>query len=164
MKKEKFIEKMEKISPYLPYDLRFKLTKDSHEDYDLDLLNGNDEILKEGSIFTLTGYIPDEMGNPFDFDGFVFSKLETWVSDNLCFKPILRPLSVEELKKYIYINSWREINLFNELQLEKHRLDIIKEDCWIDFLSYNSIKKLIQYHFDVFCMIPKGEAISIYDI
>jgi hypothetical protein len=162
MKNEKFIEKMEKLTPYLPYNLRFQLTQDSHEDYDLD--SSFDKMLTKGSVFTLAGYIPDQMGSPFDLDGLVFSHGNNWVSDNYCFKPILRPLSVEEIKKTIYIDNGDEINLYSQLEFDKYPVHLFNEDFWIDYLSYKSVRELIKYHFDIFCLIPKGEAISIYDL
>lgn len=166
MKNEMFIEKMEKLTPYLPYDLRFQLTQDSHEDYDLEMFEDSTcvKILTKGSIFTLAGYVPDEMGNPFDLYGFVFSHLHSWVSDNSCFKPIFRPLSVEELKKTFYDSNGDEVHIYSKLELDKYPVHLFNEDFWIDYLPYKSVRELIKYHFDIFCLIPKGEAISIYDL
>lgn len=92
-------------------------------------------------------------------------------------KPILRPLS--DLTKEIEVNGERFVpfNFIFEYCAEyvsrhptqKVLANAANASCvveWMkpDSLSYNSIRMLFEWHFDVHGLIPSGHAISIHEI
>ncbi len=78
------------------------------------------------------------------------------------FKPILRPLSDldnENVDGYVY-SDWL-IEKYQSSYVE-NQINSIKEDIrWINHCEYVIINDLIEWHFDVFNLIPQGLAIDI---
>lgn len=85
------------LAPYSPYGLRFMLTCDWSEDFDLDETNIDENNLKEGSIWELSALnmkkdLMISVGGG-DFESFILSNNNSWISIGQGCKPILRPLS-----------------------------------------------------------------------
>lgn len=124
--------KLEHLAPYLPYGL--KINTIENELYLLDLDKNKAQSKYKGHLINI--YEWDEI------------------------KPILRPLSdikIDQLR-YIYFqviatdsdmygNCEEFIDYFNETSIEH--------------LSYCIYSQLLEWHFDVFGLIPKGLAIDI---
>ena len=137
--------KLEEICGYLPYKLKVALTKDYSEELDWEDWGGKEEDYKEGTIWQVAGYGDDDLYIPCgdsDLD-IVLRKGNAWI--NISWedvKPILRPLS--DLTKPVLPDG--KIPLV-ELAKIQNQLQLFQ--------------KLYEWHFDIFGLIEKGEAIDI---
>lgn len=126
---------LQELSGYLPYGL--KTVNEDEFGTEIDIITGiglNDEcIMFEKS--------PD----------FYLS----WEENNTIFKPILRPIS--DLTKEIEVNGEKFV------PIEKLKQNYIGETIGLNpaTWSYRSIQKLFEWHFDVFGLIERGDAIDI---
>lgn len=81
-------------------------------------------------------------------------------------KPILRPLS--DLTKEIEHNGERFV--FSDRYLSNSKIKMLLDNSLCSFnnplndIDYNSVKLLLEHHFDVFGLIEKGLAININSI
>jgi len=146
------------IAPYLPYELKMKHYENNR-------------------IGILQGVSTNTLGQPYSL----------CVNTNWCnyfvYKPILRPLSdlTKEIevngKKFVpidvigedfdlnicdcdYVSDWSErgdnfLDYVNEFIEQKHG------NHHLNFLPFGFIQKLIEWHFDIFQLIPQKLAIDI---
>ena len=168
------------LAPYLPYKLKGVLTYDRREDFDSeDWLEDND-ILKEGSVWTICGYADSDLNIPIgegEIDGFIWRNEMTYVNFHQGVKPILRPLIdlTKEIKdsnnyEFVYVESLeigdddsgteydhgniKTIRLLKSIAENNNFHDV-------QYLPYLLVQDLIKHHFDVFGLIEKGLAIDI---
>lgn len=142
--------KTTELAPYLPYGLK-----------------GIFSDLPGNRVFSVTGLIEDEdnldnemlvHGKPGAYGGHSSSL------DN--FKPILRPLSdliqpeyvkiIWEDESYLLGPEWTPIEQAKRVIHNKNFIDI----CF----TWNTLEKFFAYHFDIFGLIERGEAIDINTI
>jgi hypothetical protein len=128
------------LAPYLPYNLRF----DNGRDYEKDYLYG----------IRANCYNVKMAQGSRDSDYFRLEKV----------KPVLRPLSdiLNEIeyddKSFVPMFYWDD---------EKRRelLSFASESYkYVEYLEYFIVEKLIEWHFDIFNLIPNGLAIDINTI
>lgn len=127
--------KLEHLAPYLPYGLKIEC-------------NTDEEIKKYGSYVSkivslhLNG-VDDEYGNNWGLD----------------VRPILRPLS--DLTKEIEHYSYKFIPIEKIKESQHHLFFRTDLNNSLLGLQYEEMQKLFAWHFDVFGLIEKGEAIDI---
>lgn len=129
------------LIPYLPYSLKV-------------IMEGKKTNVAWMSTKNIAVIIPNGIGE---------YKRIPWKRAHLNIKPILRPLSdlTKEIeidgKKIIFIKIFfREARLLLEKELKNTNGKLI-----VDYLTWEIIVKLLEYHFDIFELIPKGLAIDI---
>jgi hypothetical protein len=128
--------KLEHLAPYLPYQL--KIECNSQEEIKQ---NGNyiSEMIELG-IKSIT----DNYGNNWNFN----------------IKPILRPLS--DLTKEIEVNGVRFVPIdYNAFKNDKYHLtEFINGFAHYKSVKYGIIERLLEWHFDIFNLIPQKLAID----
>lgn len=179
-------ELLKKIVPYLPYGLKFMLTCDWSEDFDLDEINIPEKDLKEGSIWELSVLnckkeLLISVGGG-DLEAFILSNNASWISISDGCKPILRPLSDltkvgEGLINEHSINMLIEEKFKIEYGVFCHYKGVLSIELdgdsnvgydqlkTLDFKVIDCIREeLLKAHFDVFGLIEQGKAIDINTI
>lgn len=141
--------KFEQIAPYLPYNL------------ECEILNYKSDYVGE-KYATVKGYY--YLGNECFFN---FKKGRDCAGKSVKeFKPILRPL--EDLKKEITVNGKKFTPIktfFREARmLIEHELKVTNGNIICDYMSYEIMLKLFEWHFDVFYLLDKGLAVNINSI
>lgn len=128
------------LAPYLPYEL---IVEDLQFDFRVKLMG-----IKK----------PNE-----DMRFHKLMELSSFKKIDIMYKPILRPLSdlTKEIehngKKFIPMNGFfREAS-----EILKKELEITRGKIMPEFLSYQIVSKLFEWHFDVFGLIDEGLAIDI---
>lgn len=139
--------KLEHLAPYLPYKLKV-------------IYEHSNKIGTISNIYSIgKGYDDDDIKIAIDY-----SEAEhLWM-----FKPILRPLS--DLTKEIEHNGEKFVPI-EKIGLNScsffHTTYLVNKNGYefeIKKIPYNEFQKLFEWHFDVFGLIEKGEAIDINTI
>lgn len=130
--------KLENLAPYLPYKLKMKSPHGFRP-------NGKESTGVSGIVFLTGDLYADIENNTFKREKFI---------------PILCLLS--DLTKEIEHNGEKFVPC-DKLHLRAEDMaSFLNKDLWIGkWLSYEDIIKLLEWHFDVFGLIKKGEAIDI---
>lgn len=139
---------IEELAPYFPYGVKFKNLY-------------NNEILRMDKLCS-KGIEIERMGEESGY---------RWIVEFGKVKPILRPMS--DMLKWITINGKKffpaEV-LFSEdaINIERWETFGVIPEYWQDCASvspldhdYRVVKKLFEWHFDVFGLIDRGLAIDI---
>lgn len=126
------------LAPYLPYGLKYAtLSDDDGETYFID--KRNNTITVDGSVNNVTNICLIEYSRPI-------------------YKPILRPLS--DLTKEIEINGEKFYPIYRMELLGYYDMKCLHID-GVKSISYNMMQFLLEWHFDVFGLIPNDLAIDV---
>ena len=102
---------------------------------------------------------------PLEFQEAFGKNLFTQVLIDKTLKPILRPLSdltkeIEENGEKFVPTEWLQ-NRYELLNLHEQAEQLSKDHRWLNQSDYMLVMHLIEWKFDVFGLIEKGEAIDI---
>lgn len=152
--------KLEHITPYLPYGLKAKLSREGIYNLDSEFFNEysnsictiTDLNIYQGKLSGSMSVDISTRGYSFDFDE--LSEINI----------LLRPMSDLILQinhngdNLIPINKMKHIYGWDYLW---YNVISNKEEFNVNALKYSCVKKLLSWHFDIFGLIEKGLAIDI---
>jgi len=123
----------------------------------------------------LAGYLPYELKGIMYYGGCVRENVElglmdipVWLNGSYPIKPILHPLS--DLTKEIEVNGEKFVPLTELLRLSnfdvekmdyKEQLEFIDSFTNTLFMTFDDGQKLLEWHFDIYGLIPSDLAIDI---
>lgn len=169
---EKEVLELKHLAPYLPYGLKGQLVVDKRDDFDFyDWTDGINDLFKKGVIWELCGYADKELNIPLgegEIDGFLYRNGLTYCNFHGGIEPILRPLS--DLNAKILNEIVGGNYTFKQGGGTESYLFSNSESILMGILSANVLEweyryfvQLVERHFDVFGLIPKGLAIAKND-
>jgi len=126
---------MDKLAPYLPYDLKI-----------MDTVRGEEFNLKD----YCSEYIPDDYKDEFGKMGLYK------ILDDKYLKPILKPLS--DFKDILFRNLVKKYNCSREIAYCLQKLS--RNRPFLNELTYEAYIFLISNHYDIFGLIEDGLAIE----
>jgi hypothetical protein len=153
------------IIPYLNYGLTCQLVQDLRDEFECEDWVEDIEIFNKGAIWIYAGYADDSLCIPLgegDFSGFLIKQEKgTYTSVGNSIKPILRPLSdlTKEITHDTVDNYATGFGLDKETIQKFIDSGVINAAIWN--FKYPIWEKMFEYHFDVFGLIDKGQAIDI---
>ncbi|RUP37022.1 MAG: hypothetical protein EKK63_15745 [Acinetobacter sp.] len=135
------------IAPYLPYGLKFLTSKGQFE-------------YGKHDIIICRGAYSEDLGLGLEF---LHKGDLRYMSEMRPIRPILRPLSdlTKEIgEKFVPIEKCGYCSL-EDCTNESGEIEEITSSHILGFMPFNYFDKLLEWHFDVFGLIPNGLAIDI---
>ena len=141
------------IAPYLPYDIKFTQNEMEYTafGYATSWYNENGSTYIKGRYLIPSKVYPDN----------VFT--HSFIID--CIKPILRPLT--DLTKEIEVDGEKFVpsgwldEKYDTYAIHRQLMNIIDDNRWINQCSWLLIQHFLEWHIDIYNLIPEKLAIDI---